>query len=491
MHTGRRGRQHRKSSRLTMASIWKRLFIPRQYYRFFTAWYTTSFLLIAIRILATNLNLQPHLRLPSYLCTMPIIITSTVEAFVLCHALADIITFKLSYFYQLANVRIPVDDDPSLLWLTLPWCLISCILHAHPKMALFCKFSSLLPPSAKHTQRTSASVTVAVGVGGTPGAILHVIHLAWHMDTEDGSSRLEVGNVRLLQNPIDFRAAFARFDDFSLNGWSEQKHQRIGAVGAITQLHPTDRTCTIHFDDGVEERYPYEAVANQLTRWKSGNIRRHRAVELLRAMVGRLNNEQDVDAFDMLALDPHAPHRPFAGNATRAAICAVIQICVPIALGASITYRILFPDEYEGTQPLWRNFCDLREAWRGQRLLLKLINKFVASTLLLYTYNFLETRTYHWKHKPTYQLLKDNHAFAVMEKPVWSAVGVITNGLALALCGFVNIIVIFFSDSKYATRPQRRHCEPLTAKSVALSQVYSIPYSTHSHYSSFLISMTS
>ncbi len=261
--------------------------------------------------------------------------------------------------------------------------------------------------------------------------------------------RLTIGRVRLVENPVLFRAAFAKYDDYSLVGWSEAKHDRRGKTGDITKLSEND-TVEVEFDDGERYEFPDEAIGTQLTRWQTIDTRRHFAFRELRSLVERMNNEEDVDAFDLLALDPWPADNPLVGNHMRACVCAIVQLLVPMAMGASLLYRIVLPEEHTGP-PAWKNLCDVRESWTGDRLTVKLINKFVASMLALYTYQFLNTRVYLWKMKPTYRLLKKNLSFAVMVRPVWSAIGVITNAVALMACGLVSIIVIYSSETPIDT----------------------------------------
>ena len=265
----------------------------------------------------------------------------------------------------------------------------------------------------------------------------------------DDERRLQLGSVRLVRNPVLFRAAFAKYDDYSENGWSDAKHERIGKMGVITELRENG-IVIVEFDDGQQYEFPDEAIGAQLTRWETIDNRRHFAFGELRSLVERMNDEEDVDAFDLLALDPESPPNPFISNHMRACVCFVVQLFVPIAVGVSLLYRIIIPEGHTGP-PAWGNLCDIKESWTGERLTVKLINKFVASVLALYTYQFLNTRVYLWKMKPTYRLLKKNLSFAVMRRPVWSAIGVITNAVALAMCGVVSVIVIYSSETPIDT----------------------------------------
>jgi len=104
---------------------------------------------------------------------------------------------------------------------------------------------------------------------------------------------LEVGRVRLEENAERFRQAFQRFDQYTLNGWTQSKEARRGEEGVIIAFHE-NRTVAVEFDDGNELYFPEEAVAIQLKRWETVDERRHNAITELRGFVENMEDEQGI-----------------------------------------------------------------------------------------------------------------------------------------------------------------------------------------------------
>lgn len=252
---------------------------------------------------------------------------------------------------------------------------------------------------------------------------------------------LRKGRALLLSEDESFRDAFARFEDYSLNGWSEAKDSRCGMQASVVAVR-RDRTVTVEFDDGYVDDFPFEAFAEQLTVWSKAERKRRYELRELRGMLARLEAETDIDAFDMVALEPEVPARLLAGNRTRAIICALVQMLVPILVGAFLVQEIVTSEN--GGPPRWDRMCNASRGW--DRAFPKVVNKLIGVVLLLYMYNFLESRHYHWISKPTCQLLFRGLVFRIMPQPAWCAIGLILNAFALSICGFVSVIVIYYSE---------------------------------------------
>jgi hypothetical protein len=74
------------------------------------------------------------------------------------------------------------------------------------------------------------------------------------------SSGQQYPMVQLTNDTMRFIDAFARFNDGDLvDGWTERKNEKLGAIGQVTQVH-ANRTLAIRFADGQEMRFPLEIV---------------------------------------------------------------------------------------------------------------------------------------------------------------------------------------------------------------------------------------
>ena len=60
------------------------------------------------------------------------------------------------------------------------------------------------------------------------------------------------------------RSSFSRFENDALNGFSNEKLERLGSVAVVVMVY-NDRTVTVTFSDGVSFDCPFETIAEQLS----------------------------------------------------------------------------------------------------------------------------------------------------------------------------------------------------------------------------------
>jgi len=89
---------------------------------------------------------------------------------------------------------------------------------------------------------------------------------------------VKLGLVRLLEDPEAFKNSFARFTGDNLNGWSEEKHKKVGKEGTVTKIYK-DKTITMAFDDGAKHDFPFETVDLQLSLLQNVTCGRVKLVE--------------------------------------------------------------------------------------------------------------------------------------------------------------------------------------------------------------------
>ena len=70
--------------------------------------------------------------------------------------------------------------------------------------------------------------------------------------------------------------------------------------------------------------------------------------------------------------------------------------------------------------------------------------------LLLYMYNFLESKHYTWGDGPTVQMLQRGTIFPerlMSGSPLWFGLGAVINAISLIWSGLVSVIVVFYSET--------------------------------------------
>lgn len=263
------------------------------------------------------------------------------------------------------------------------------------------------------------------------------------------SSKKEIpfkpGKVRLISNSDEFRRAFNRFESYYEGpGWTKAKHDRRGELCTIHLVNEQNRTLLVYFEDETSEVVPVEAIDEQVETFDEQAALRYSGFIQMRRLQERFESEADIDAFDMAALEPNIPARLFCGNKARATICGLIQVFVPILVGISIVYNIVYDNGT--TVPNFNGLCMMRQGWDD--VVTKLLNKILGMLLLAYMNSFIESRRLLWLEKPTTILMiKEARVFSFMRSPNWCVAGMALNIFSLSVCGIVSVIVIYRSDS--------------------------------------------
>lgn len=254
---------------------------------------------------------------------------------------------------------------------------------------------------------------------------------------------VQIGRVRLLRDEAALKASFADFPNDALNGLTAEKLAHAGE-DAVAVVVFTDRTVTLEFSDGFTADFPSKSVEEQLTVWAGLKAKRGPGLAALNHLLKCIEDEELIDAFDIVALDPNAPARFVTGQRTRACFCLALQLLVPLAVGVFLVYDIVTADG--GSSAGWGRLCNVKSGWSGagSRPGQKVANKIVGALLLFYLRNYLESRNYELHFKPTFALLRDEGCVLnLMPEPSWCATGLIVNSLTLSVVGFVSIIVVY------------------------------------------------
>jgi len=251
---------------------------------------------------------------------------------------------------------------------------------------------------------------------------------------------IQLGVVELITNETAFKAAFARFQD-QLNGWSEKKHGFRGRQGIVVRTYGNN-TVTICFDTGDSFDVPYEAIAHQvllLTEHETKRISGYQGAIVKAWMAQFLKDLEDqtgFDCFDNMAFHPTVP------ALSRCCLCLFLMTLIPFAMTVYVIYLTL--DGPTGTMNP-EKLCQPSQGWEEWPT--KLMNKLTGAALLRYMYFFLTSKSALADSKSIYSMLRDGKVLSIIGEPVYSAIGLIANKMALALAGVASVVVVYYTDN--------------------------------------------
>mgnify|MGYP001161378667 CR=1 FL=1 len=243
------------------------------------------------------------------------------------------------------------------------------------------------------------------------------------------------GTVKLLENEAAFRASFHRFSGDRVNGHSAAKDARRGQNAEVEALFG-DQTATIRFEDGDKFDVPFEALIQVSV---GANLEFKADFE---GMINRLENKEDIDSFDMQALEPGLHGCELAGNRLRACLCFFLQAIAPPGLILVMLHSYL-RNSYNDS-PWWTPACPALEGW--ENYLDKIACKLLAAGLVLYMYNFITTQEFKYTAKPTY-MVAHGRIFAFVPAPWWMGLGLFSNGMAMVWGAVGSVILIGIAET--------------------------------------------
>ena len=132
----------------------------------------------------------------------------------------------------------------------------------------------------------------------------------------------------------------------------------------------------------------------------------------------------------------------------------VVQVVIPVLVGIHTVMEVITNEDQSikdqnivVIQSLeWENVCAGYMEWDLETILIKV----VASVLLIYMFNYLETKQRIWQDKATFRMLAVEPDFCVPNAFIshnWAGAGLMMNGIALIWSGLVSIVIIYSADS--------------------------------------------
>lgn len=138
----------------------------------------------------------------------------------------------------------------------------------------------------------------------------------------------------------------------------------------------------------------------------------------------------------------------------QALLCMVVQAVIPLLVGIHTVMEVVTDEDQSFKDQSifviesleWENVCLGYMEWDVGSILIKV----VASVLLIYMFNYLETKQKIWQDKATFRMLVGEPDFCVPAAFIshnWSGVGLLMNGLALIWSGLVSIVIIYSAET--------------------------------------------
>ena len=179
---------------------------------------------------------------------------------------------------------------------------------------------------------------------------------------------------------------------------------------------------------------------------QKGEISEDEAKEYLDRLDYLLDNRDGLDVYDMKSFSSFELGSGLCASTlhqTRA--CFIIQLISPILVILNTIFQIINPDAVIGGED-WSNMCRAKDGWGSAWLnLTNVSDKLVGVVIVYYIYLYMDRYVITWRGKCITEVFRRGYAYGLMQDPFWAGLGVVTNGLSLALAGIASVPIVYYS----------------------------------------------